>query len=275
MGTDVIVVATSSGEIEATRRLFDDHEQRFTRFVATSELSWLNSQPGGRVEVSPQLARLLSRAAEIRALTNGLVDPAVGQSVIDWGYHASFETVAGLTAAPATPQPTAAWSITGRTVARPTGLRFDLGGLAKGWTCDVAVESGRAQLVSAGGDIRSATRDAIAELEDPLQPGSATRVAIGIGALATSSKARRRWAVGDQVAHHIIDPRTGHPAVTPIITASVTARTAIEAEAAAKVVLISGVTGLEWADRQPWIRGALACWDTGAIYATGSMELAA
>jgi len=274
MGTDVVVVANDLADIEATRRLFHRNEQRFTRFAASSELSWLNRQPAGPVEISPELAALLSRAAELRRLTGGLVDPAVGSSVIAWGYNTSMESVTGLTDIPES-LPTQQWSVSEFTVVRPAGVRFDLGGLAKGWTCDEAVESGRAVLVSAGGDIRSATQDAIAELEDPLHPGSAARVAVGVGGLATSSTTRRRWRVGADFGHHIVDPITGSPTETPVITATATAASAVAAEAAAKAILISGVTGLEWADRQPWIRGALTCWDDGAIYATSSLELAA
>ena len=47
--------------------------------------------------------------------------------------------------------------------------------------------------------------------------------------LATSSVTRRRWQIAGEPAHHLIDPRTSAPAVTPVACATVVARTAVEA----------------------------------------------
>ena len=67
-------------------------------------------------------------------------------------------------------------------------------------------------------------------------------------------------------AHHIIDPRTMRPAITPVVSASVITETAAEAEAGAKAVLILGADGLKWADSQPWIRQAVVVWHDGSVY---------
>jgi thiamine biosynthesis lipoprotein len=148
-----------------------------------------------------------------------------------------------------------------------------LGGVAKGWTADWVVESGEAQVVSAGGDVRSTRRDTLVEVAggDGLR---AARVHLGVGALATSSTQRRSWSVAGSRVHHLIDPRRGRPASTPVTTASAIAATAVEAEAAAKAVLLLGGAGLAWADSQSWIRAALAVWEDGSVYATAGLEAA-
>jgi thiamine biosynthesis lipoprotein len=52
--------------------------------------------------------------------------------------------------------------------------------------------------------------------------------------------------------HHIIDPRTARPARTDVLTATVVAPTATEAEAAAKALLIQGSrAGLAWIEARP------------------------
>jgi thiamine biosynthesis lipoprotein len=79
----------------------------------------------------------------------------------------------------------------------------------------------------------------------------------------------------DGPAHHLIDPRSGNPAMTPIISATVIAATAVEAEAGAKAVLIRGATGLAWAAATSWIRSAVAVWHDGNVYATPGVEVAA
>ena len=59
-------------------------------------------------------------------------------------------------------------------------------------------------------------------------------------AIATSSQARRRWLHRGQPAHHLIDPRTGAPARTNILSATVVASRLPDAEIYAKTALILG-----------------------------------
>jgi thiamine biosynthesis lipoprotein len=176
--------------------------------------------------------------------------------------------------APVVATPPVPWGLDGRTLYRTAGTRFDLGGIVKGWTADRAVEAGLAEVVSAGGDVRSADPATIVDIVDPWGE-SAVRLALGVGGLATSSTGRRRWVTSDGPAHHLIDPRTGDPAATPVVSASVTAETAVEAEAGAKAVLILGASGVAWAARQPWIRSAVVVWHDGKVYATPGVEVAA
>jgi thiamine biosynthesis lipoprotein len=273
MGTTIEVVARDDAALGATEDLFRRHEFRFSRFLPDSELSRVNDADGDWVEVSAEMAAVLGIAEDLRGRTGGLVDPAVGSSVIAWGYDRTFGDVTGLQTEPQ-PLPQSEWSLEGRAVWRRPGTRLDLGGIAKGWTADVAVESGRAVLVSAGGDVRSAIESAIVEVSDPWGATPAT-VELGAGALATSSVSHRRWQAGTTDAHHLIDPRTGDPVVSPVLMASAICATAAEAEAAAKAVLITGTDGLAWADSQPWVEAAIVTWHDGSVFATTGWEVAA
>jgi thiamine biosynthesis lipoprotein len=76
--------------------------------------------------------------------------------------------------------------------------------------------------------------------------GSDETVAIDSGGLATSGVALRRWRLGSHVVHHIIDPATGLPAVTPWRTVSVAAATCVEANAAATAAMVKGASALGW-----------------------------
>jgi thiamine biosynthesis lipoprotein len=58
--------------------------------------------------------------------------------------------------------------------------------------------------------------------------------------MATSGVARRRWHQGTQVRHHLLDPRTGLPALNGLWSVSVVAARCIQAEVAAKVAFILG-----------------------------------
>ena len=270
MGTDV--VATGDGA-DRVAGFFAAAERVFSRFEPASELSVLNADPSPEVAVSSELAECLSAASALRDMTDGLVDPAVGGAVMGWGYDRTFSS--GLDRSDIADIPDiGSWSISGRVVTRSPGTTLDLGGVAKGWTADRAVESGLADMVSAGGDVRSCRPDTTVAIEDPWGQVAA-RVALGRGGLATSSATRRRWKVGDVTAHHIIDPRRSRPADSPVYSATVMAATAVAAEAGAKAVLIHGEHGLAWAEQQHWIEAALVVWHDGSVYATTGWTLAA
>jgi thiamine biosynthesis lipoprotein len=189
----------------------------------------------------------------------------MGAAVRAWGYRSTFSEVTDLSEEPVHGSG-ARWHLDGNIVYLEKGAILDLGGIAKGWTSDRVVEEGHAYVASAGGDVRSCEPSLVVEILDSTG-AAAAEVQIGVGALATSSRAKRRWVVANSEAHHIIDPRTMRPASTPIVSASVVAATAAEAEAGAKAVLILGADGLKWAEAQTWIRYAVVVWHDGTVYA--------
>jgi thiamine biosynthesis lipoprotein len=193
--------------------------------------------------------------------------------VVAWGYDTTFAEIVDLETAPPQTQ-TPSWSIAGTTLVREPGVKLDLGGIAKGWSVDLAVERGLAHVVSAGGDVRSSLSTASVDVIDPWGQTPA-RFHLGTGGLATSSVSKRRWRAGDVTAHHLIDPRTGDPAESPVLSATAMCPTAVESAAAAKATLLQGVDGLSWADDQPWIEAVMVVWADGSVFATTGWEVAA
>lgn len=279
MGTSVVTAVTDTAAGLRIEEWFTAVESQLSRFIATSDLERLNRDPSPRVELSTLLADVMAAADRVRTRTGSLVDVAVGAAVRAWGYDRTFAQVSDRPGNPPPPSPpgsrrTPVWSLEGQVIRRTPGTRIDLGGVAKGWAADRVVTSGDAWMVSVGGDVRSAHRGTIIDILDPA--GSlVVRAALGEGALATSSTTHRTWRVGDEVVHHLIDPRSGRPARSPIVQATVVAGNAVDAEAGAKAVILHGAAGLAWADGQPWIRGALSIWSDGAVYATTGFPVAA
>jgi thiamine biosynthesis lipoprotein len=83
------------------------------------------------------------------------------------------------------------------------------------------------------------------EIEHPLTGDCAARVPVSSGAIATSGLNSRIWtrANGSGFAHHLIDPSTGEPAWTGVISATALAPTALAAETLAKVAVLLGPAG--------------------------------
>jgi thiamine biosynthesis lipoprotein len=60
------------------------------------------------------------------------------------------------------------------------------------------------------------------------------------GGLATSGTERRRWRAGGAEQHHLIDPRTGAPAVTDLVRVTAVGSDAVEAEILATSLFLDG-----------------------------------
>jgi thiamine biosynthesis lipoprotein len=273
MGTEVVVRSFAPHAVEDVRFLFDEVEQRCSRFRPDSELSTVNGDTRPAVRVSPELRSVLEWAERARNLTGGLVEAGLGARLLDLGYDRTFvEMPDPLAYPPDRSRPR--WELRGTILHRRPGVAIDLGGIAKGWAADLAIECTAAETVNAGGDIRSRQPATVVEVLDPWHQPVA-RVALGAGGLATSSQTRRRWRAGSRVVHHLIDPRTGHPASSPVLSATALAATAVEAEIAAKAILLLGADGLAWAAAMDWVRDALVVWEDGSVFATAGLEVAA
>jgi thiamine biosynthesis lipoprotein len=73
--------------------------------------------------------------------------------------------------------------------------------------------------------------------------------------------------VGGAASHHLIDPRTGRPAVTDVVQATVVAGSALRAESLAKAAIIAGsVDGFALLERAR-VRGAVLVTSNGEVRA--------
>jgi thiamine biosynthesis lipoprotein len=135
-------------------------------------------------------------------------------------------------------------------ISLPEGLRLDLGGIAKGWIAEQAAlrlsNYSQACGVSAGGDmyligLPHGEQNWPVALDNPLQPGETLALLnIPPGGVATSSITKRAWKQGEKMRHHLIDPRSGEPAVTEWLSVTVIAEHTDTCEVFAKALLIGG-----------------------------------
>ena len=253
-----------------------------SRFQPRSELSRVNARPGSQHRVSAELWEALERALEAARWTQGLVTPTVLEALERAGYDRSFELLdAQADQPPLPPVPSPPWQQVQLDAATrsvwPGGARLDLAGTAKGAAADALAEQLGAfgpGLVDVGGDIAVSGPRADGTpwpvgVADPHQPERPLAVlALSLGAAATSGRDYRRWERAGHPAHHLIDPRTGAPAWTNVVSATVVGDTALRSEIAAKVVVLLGSTlGLAWLAEQPGLDGC-AVLEDGRIRTT-------
>lgn len=278
MGCEVAVLR-DGGPPEALAELpawFEARENALSRFRSRSALCQLNAQPGMACAVDSILWHALDTALRAAEWSDGLVTPTVGAAVVHAGYDRDFEALRqqppALRRGPAVPAPD--WrgverDFSARTVRLPQGVQLDLGGTVKGAAADaLARRLGEAAgvLVDVGGDlaVRGARKSGEpwpVAVANPLRPGEPLAVlALSKGGVATSGRDFRRWATG----HHLIDPRTGAPSTSLVLSATVVADAALTAEVAAKVVLLLGADpGFAWLERHGL--GGLVVLEGGAV----------
>ncbi len=254
--TDPRALAAARSEVEAELAAID---LACSRFRDDSELSRVNAAEGRPVKAGRLLLEAIKVALRGAAVTDGAVDPTIGQALILAGYDRDFSALEPARR-PVRAARIAGWRAVVLDEARgrvtiPRGVKLDLGATAKALAADRAAAAayaatGSGVLVSLGGDIAVAGPPpeggwAVRVVEDHRDgldaPGQ--NVTIGSGGLATSSTTVRRWGPD---AHHIIDPATGKPARTWWRTVCAAAASCVDANIASTAAIVRGEGAVAW-----------------------------
>jgi thiamine biosynthesis lipoprotein len=196
-----------------------------------SEVGRINAHAGEWVEVGPETAEIIEKSLWIGRLSEGTFD-------------ITFQAMSGLwrfgsaqSATPTLPSPAEVKkqrslidyrkveldTKTSR-VRIPKGRKIGLGGIAKGYIVDRAVDVLRragltAFLVQAGGDLYGAGRKPdgspwVSGIQDPRAAQGVFFATIELEnhAFSTAGDYARSFVLDGKRYHHIIDPRTGYPA---------------------------------------------------------------
>jgi thiamine biosynthesis lipoprotein len=284
MGCQMLAVIDSplpaaQAQLDQVPDWFETWEQHLSRFRPDSELSQINLGSGEQL-ISTVLARVIRAGLLAERQSNGLVSPLMLNALEAAGYDRNFADLPVEISAPVDPPIwNTNWNLQldfdNHTLILPPGARLDLGGIAKGWAADRAAQRlGKLApaLVDASGDIAASAPQADGSpwpvgVADPLDPeAQLDLVMLWRGGVATSGRDYRRWRKDGRWQHHIIDPRTGLPAQTDVLSVTVVAPSACMAETAAKTALILGsLDGLRWLDDRPELAGLIVLDDGSTI----------
>jgi len=241
-------------------------EERITVYRATSEVARLNASAAeGWQDVSADLFALLMHARELSARTAGAFDCASGALTRAWG----FLERRGRT--PAADELAAARERSGLALvefdeerrrvrfARP-GVELNLGAIGKGWAIDRAigelrmagvpsglVHGGQSSVRAVGlqGPSLPGRRGWPVGLRHPLRPGRRlATITLDDCALGTSGSGTQFFVERGRRLGHLLDPRSGRPAEAGVISATVIAPEAADADALSTALYVLGEPGL-------------------------------
>ncbi len=255
----VIVVDPAPHALERAETRLRELEQRWSRFLADSDINRLNCAANTWVPVTAETIALIRTMQLARQVTDGGYDPTYLHELLDAGYTTSIDDRTRISVVMECPCPDhdvndVRIDMSTMSVLLPTGLALDPGGIGKGFAGDIVVtellRSGSGGvLVSVGGDIAAGGRAPtpqgwIVDVEDPCDPTSVlTTVALSAGGVATSSTRSRRWKHNGVEHHHVIDPATGRSSHTDLAAVTVVDVAGWRAEAHATAALLRGSAG--------------------------------
>lgn len=277
LGTSAVLVVTDPHALGRARaiveRELEQIDRACSRFRADSDLQRVNAGAGRFIPVSELLIEAVEVALRAAELTDGDVDPTVGNALVLAGYDRDWTLLSKpvdgseceecpAIGARVTPGWQAVEIDRGRTAIRvPAGVRLDLGATAKAWVADRAAgavheATGAGSLVSLGGDVATAGdapeagwRIYVTDDHRSVPGGQGQTISIRSGGVATSSTTVRRWSHEGQTRHHIIDPTTGAPVARTWRTVSVAAGTCLDANIAGTAALIRAGSASAWLEQ--------------------------
>lgn len=253
---DEYAAAAVAAEVFAEFRRID---RLMTTWTTDSEVSKINAAAGhAAVTVSEETFAVIARAQEMAAISGGLFDITVGAYAGLWKFDEDMDGAIPTPGQVALRRRLVNWrdvvlDASTRTVKlRRAGMRITLGGIAKGYAVDRGVALLRAKgftqfILKAGGDMYVGGRKGDTPwrvgIRDPRGPASQifASAIIEDRAFSTSGDYERGFVKAGIRYHHILDPRTGRPAMATR-SLTIVAPDAFTADAWSKIFFIAGAT---------------------------------
>jgi thiamine biosynthesis lipoprotein len=242
-------------------------EARYSRFRSDSLIARINRLAAQEaVEIDEELDGIFRLCDWFYWSSKGLFDPTMMPLNDLWGFASEEGCQVDREPDPAAvveARERVGWRQFHRTAERRVrftraGMGVDIGGIGKEYAVDrvaeMALDLGiRDILVDFGHDVRAHGSPPEGGpwrigLEDPRDPGRCyTGIALSDRAVATSGYYLRFRTYGGETFGHLLDPRTGYPARTDCLSASIIAPTCTEAGVVASCCCILGSEeGVAW-----------------------------
>lgn len=269
---DTVMSLTAYGD--AAETALDSAEQEIHRLDALlsvantgSDIFRLNQDKTAVVD--PETGALLQRALELADFTGGDFDPTVYPLTVLWGflsqdgnydYHVPTDQEreavlqhVGYDKLLVDPITTGEDAGTFQATLTDPEAGVDLGGIAKGYTAEQILEVMQAAgiesaVISLGGNVGTLGRKPDGSLwtvavEDPEQSGEyLATLSLDGGYYAITSGAYQRYFEMDGTRyHHILDPETGAPAETDLLSVTIVSKDGTQADALSTALFVKGL----------------------------------
>ena len=230
------------------------YEQLLSKTIDASDVSRINNAMGQTVTVDPETWEILRRAKEISAQTGGAFSITIAPVTALWSFTDTVTNMvptdeARLKMLPLVDDQKIALG-ENNTITLPAGMEIDLGGIAKGYiadkVADIIREKAYAGIVSLGGNVYTVGKKPDGSafsvgIKDPHNPAASKAIIYtGDGTVVTSGTYERGFSFGGERFHHILDPKTGWPSQSDLVSATFVMDSSMTADALATACIVIG-----------------------------------
>ena len=233
------------------------YDALFDLYDSKSDIARINAAAGAAVAVDADTLDVIARAVEFARKTDGLFDITIGAVSTLWDFDKDVRPSDDQIAAAL---PHVGWKNVvldrhaGTVALADPAAKLDLGGIAKGFVadrlCDLLGKQthATAAVISLGGNIAyfgqkpdGAPWDT--GIRDPNDPGGSKTVGtahVKGGSLVTSGLYERTFTQGGVTYWHILDPKTGMPVKTDVVSDTIYCPSSTEADALSTALFVAG-----------------------------------
>ena len=225
--------------------------------VAGSDIQKLNNAAGKDwVEIGESTMEILEIAQDVAEKSGGAFDVTIAPISRLWDFDSERRTVPDSDKI-AELLPNVGYAFlrldpdAGTASLKNLGNAVDLGGVGKGAACDAAVEAyaengAEAAIVSVGGSVGVFGKKASGApwsvaVRDPKSDGALGALAIDSGFLSTSGSYEKSFTQDGETYHHLLDPETGYPAETGVVSVTVLCDSGARADGLSTACFVLGL----------------------------------
>ncbi|HTY64678.1 MAG TPA: FAD:protein FMN transferase [Acidobacteriota bacterium] len=244
--------------LESVVKTCERFEHLFSRTLPDSQIYRINTAGGEPVTVDPEVAAFLASALAYCERSGGLFDITMGGVVELWGFceqtvperSAVAEALRHVDYRGIHIEEASVWLDDPR-------ARIDLGGIAKGYIADELARQLKADgvtsaIVNLGGNVivlgekpdgspwRVGLRTPVSSLTQDGE-GHFASVLVRNCSVVTSGIYERAFTRDDTLYHHILDPKTGFPATSDLLSASIVSKRSLDADGYSTALIIMGL----------------------------------
>lgn len=230
-------------------------ENLMSKTLETSEIYKINNKPEEKVDISEDTKLVLEKSLHYAEITEGKFDPTIGALVDLWGIGTDDARV------PSDSEIKDALEKTGyqqldlddKRAEVENGVQLDLGGIAKGYAADEVKKIAekhnvKSAFVNLGGNVLVIGDKANGSkwrvgIQDPRQGRGSVMAVVEASdkTIVTSGNYERYFEEDGKVYHHILDPDTGYPADTELLSVSIISDNSFDADALSTSIYIMGL----------------------------------
>lgn len=227
--------------------IFEVIDKSMSLYRADSKISAFNLSSTNQIDLDPHMQKVLKRAFQVNKESKGLFDITVKPLVFLWGFGP--EKTVGIPDSSSILQTLQLIGMNklkmsaNKLIKKSSGMQIDLNGIAQGYTVDVLADFLKSKavksfIVEVGGEIRAEGYKPGKErykvlLQRPEQAQGVKESIIELKnmAITTSGSYEKFRTVKNYRFSHHMDPKTGYPLKSNIISVSVISKKAMDADA--------------------------------------------